>query len=357
MNQTSTFAVHGIAARCVIALLAVISQMQAEDPSRPSIFVVTVGSQSAIARADGTFEVRNIPAFAAWTRTGPASFIPGPLLPYRLRIESNTGVFGATGSFLLSNGELIGDRPRIVPPTILFGDQAFGEIPERLRIVSSGSILQYGQPVQLGLVKIANGVETDISGSTDTQWLSSNGRLATVDQTGNVLSLVRTTIPLQIFISALNQGMLATFPFTIPANLSPNELDTDGDGVPNAWEVLYRFNPNDPDDADRDADNDGLTNRREYELGTNPLVADTDRDGLLDGVDDDPLVPETQLPVVTISSPVAGATFVAGDTALLNATASDNGVVTRIQVTFNGSIISTINPWPHCRLPCRTNRG
>jgi hypothetical protein len=47
--------------------------------------------------------------------------------------------------------------------------------------------------------------------------------------------------------------------------------DTDGDGLPNAWEVLYGLNPNDPADAEQDQDDDGATNREEYLADTNPL--------------------------------------------------------------------------------------
>ncbi len=42
----------------------------------------------------------------------------------------------------------------------------------------------------------------------------------------------------------------------------------------------------DLDDPNADCDNDGLTNGTEAELGTNPLLPDTDRDGYLDGEED-----------------------------------------------------------------------
>jgi hypothetical protein len=72
-------------------------------------------------------------------------------------------------------------------------------------------------------------------------------------------------------------------------------VDTDNDGLPDAWEMLYFGNLNQgPND---DPDNDGLTNAEEYKHGTNPLLADTDGDGLTDGEEitlgTNPLNPDT----------------------------------------------------------------
>ncbi len=48
--------------------------------------------------------------------------------------------------------------------------------------------------------------------------------------------------------------------------------DTDGDGMPDAWEEQYGLNPN-VDDADGDLDGDGVSNLDEYRLGTDPSAA------------------------------------------------------------------------------------
>ncbi|NCD34031.1 MAG: hypothetical protein EOL87_11545 [Spartobacteria bacterium] len=63
----------------------------------------------------------------------------------------------------------------------------------------------------------------------------------------------------------------------------PTAFDTDGDGMPDGWEILNTLDPTDPADAAEDPDNDRLINLEEYKWGTNPYKADTDGDGLDDG--------------------------------------------------------------------------
>ena len=73
----------------------------------------------------------------------------------------------------------------------------------------------------------------------------------------------------------------------------PGDWDTDGDGMPDGFEYCYNtlLNPANSTDAYGDGDEDGLNNVEEYEVAytwgavnfTNPLVADTDNDGMPDG--------------------------------------------------------------------------
>lgn len=67
----------------------------------------------------------------------------------------------------------------------------------------------------------------------------------------------------------------------------PFNDDSDGDGMPDGWEVMNGLNPADPADAHEDADGDGLTNLQEYELGTDPNNPDSDGDGVWDGDEND----------------------------------------------------------------------
>ncbi len=103
--------------------------------------------------------------------------------------------------------------------------------------------------------------------------------------------------------------------------LSPNRLedspayaahrDTDNDGMPDVWESLHSFNPLNPADAPLDPDLDGLTNLQEYLNGTHPHQADTDGDGVPDGIEvaqrSHPLI-ATSRPAYWLGSPINSAT-------------------------------------------------
>jgi hypothetical protein len=82
--------------------------------------------------------------------------------------------------------------------------------------------------------------------------------------------------------------------------------DTDGDGLPDGYEVfvlgtdplLSDSDWNGVSDGDEDFDGDGLTNYQEYLYGTDPFNPDTDGDGLTDGEEvhsygTDPLNPDS----------------------------------------------------------------
>jgi len=80
-----------------------------------------------------------------------------------------------------------------------------------------------------------------------------------------------------------------------------NPEDSDGDGLPDTWEVANMLDPDDnglnpnnngvPGDPDNGAagnpDGDGLSNLEEFERSTNPRNGDTDGDTLADEIEDD----------------------------------------------------------------------
>ena len=74
----------------------------------------------------------------------------------------------------------------------------------------------------------------------------------------------------------------------IKEGYNPNgegRLDTDGDGIYDWWEIKNGLDKNDPIDANQDIDQDGLSNKEEFDYRTNPIKSDTDNDGIKDGIE------------------------------------------------------------------------
>ena len=97
----------------------------------------------------------------------------------------------------------------------------------------------------------------------------------------------------------------------------PHEPDSDGDGLNDGWEVEHASNGYDPLTSDgsgmlspdSDPDGDGLTTLQEQMLGTDPFNADTDGDGVADGVEVNWTVLEAYVAAVSNQLVAAGGAF------------------------------------------------
>ena len=65
-----------------------------------------------------------------------------------------------------------------------------------------------------------------------------------------------------------------------------DKQDTDGDGMSDSYEFIYRFDPLSPTDGTEDADGDGISNSDEATAGTDPTNPDSDNNGTNDGNED-----------------------------------------------------------------------
>jgi transglutaminase-like putative cysteine protease len=83
-----------------------------------------------------------------------------------------------------------------------------------------------------------------------------------------------------------SDGLTDYFELT-KSETDPLESDTDGGGALDGQEVTMGGDPNDDSDDEKfiDSDNDGLSNAKEKEIGTNPYDPDTDGGGATDGAE------------------------------------------------------------------------
>ena len=74
------------------------------------------------------------------------------------------------------------------------------------------------------------------------------------------------------FAFRVNNQILPSVEATVTLNVIPLP-DTDGDGMPDDWEIAHGLDPQNPLDAAFDTDRDGLTNLQEYLANTDPNSA------------------------------------------------------------------------------------
>ncbi|HTD65192.1 MAG TPA: Ig-like domain-containing protein, partial [Candidatus Limnocylindria bacterium] len=93
---------------------------------------------------------------------------------------------------------------------------------------------------------------TNVNGATNATFIVSNVQPA---HSGNYVLVVSNTA------GSITSSVAA---------LTVTNPDTDGDGLPNWWELAYGLNENSAGDAALDIDGDGMTALQEYRAGTNP---------------------------------------------------------------------------------------
>lgn len=143
-----------------------------------------------------------------------------------------------------------------------------------------------GTGSQVVSIIVDDGVVATETGITGGDWSGGDG--ARLGAAGGVTGTGSNgTIPSEAFTSG-TLNLVNGLRFYANTRWVPVGNDSDNDGLPDFWEEVYA--PGDLDELSTggDADGDGLNDEAELIAGTNPILNDTDDDGLLDGVEADP---------------------------------------------------------------------
>lgn len=310
---------------CALALFLGGPNARAADEVQ-ELSPIMVGNQSASVRPDGSFTVYNIPS--GYTRYFP---------------DESTVVFlqnhrGASGEALGTFGFFVQPEQLVTIPDAWEKRTS----TQRLRLDSNATVTVDGFPLRIALRKEKKDPITRkwisaefTSNDRPSIWASSTAvRMTAVSEFPQSRDV--EAIPLreerQVTITAMLDGQSTTLRIIA----RPLNKDFDGDGLPTTWEERFGLNFRDPADALSDLDEDGLVALEEFRQGTNPLVADTDNDGILDGSDSQPLVPETTPPVLVQLAPAPGSSGTRGRPLTIRVQGTDNGKILTMSLAING---------------------
>ena len=170
---------------------------------------------------------------------------------YKIQMDMFQGYGGATAQLSWAGP---GIAKQIIPQGALYPDSA-------PIIISQPAAISREQGTAASFSVAASGFNNTY------QWLKNGVAIAGATSASYAISHVLAADAGQYSCLISNtSGFAASNTVTLTATFT----DSDGDGMPDSWEIAHGLNPHNPADANLDPDGDGMTNLQEFLAGTDP---------------------------------------------------------------------------------------
>jgi hypothetical protein len=235
----------------------------------------------AYALSNGTSSCQDV--YVGYDNAGTMTIAGGAMSILSRLTIGHLGSPMSTGAVWITGGQLT-----MVSQTAIIGNSGVGQMTMSNGTVTATSVIVGNNGSNPGTLTVAGGAMTVLSGLTVGN--CAGGMTGIVTITGGNLYVTNATHDATLDVRngrvTLNGGLLQVDKLVMTNScglfirgggtlivgalvLDPN-LDADGDSMLNGWELSHGLDPLNAADAANDSDRDGLSNLREYQLGTDP---------------------------------------------------------------------------------------